>query len=152
MANQRTTGNRSVARALAGAAALYTAGGNRLSNGLSSILQRSAYLLRRFAALNKTSLAHVDVSLPAAASSSARWASVSLIRNSAALRSSGALGGRPIFDCFSIKENVATKNILSTIAGDTFCCYNKSSGNKKTPVKPWRVSPGQNNPAGRRIV
>jgi hypothetical protein len=113
------------------------------NTGLGSTPPLSAHLPRRFAARSRTSLAHVDVSWPAAASSSARWASVSLMRNSAALRSFGAKGGRPIFGCFSMTLNVATKYFLSTIAIGTFCCYNKSSRDKKTPVQPWRATSGQ---------
>jgi hypothetical protein len=102
------------------------------TDGIETLALRF-HLPRRFAARKSTSLAHVDVSCPAAASSSARWASVSRIRSSAALRSSGGLGGRPIRGCFSMNLNVATKTFASTLAMPTLRCYNKWSRKEKTP-------------------
>jgi len=101
------------------------------------------HLLRRFAALSRTSLAHVDVSWPAAASNSARCASVSLMRNSAALRSSGGFGGRPRSSFFSMSLTVATKNYPSTLAMPIMCCYNKYRRKEKTPSQPGKVTAGR---------
>lgn len=69
-----------------------------------SIPCRSTRHYRRLAARSKTSRAQVDVSLPAARSSSARSSAVSRIRNSACLRFSGGSGGRPIFGFFSMPK------------------------------------------------
>lgn len=106
---------------------------------------RRAQVPRRFAALRSTSLAHVDVSWPAAASRVALCASVSRIRSSAALRSSGGLGGRPRSGFFPIKNNVATKNSLSISLTGLFCVATLN-GDKETPAM-LRTRPGQHNPA-----
>jgi len=92
------------------------------------------YLLRRFAALSRTSLAHVTgfASSASAAfsiapfSSAERGSFIDSVR-----RSSGAFGGRPIFG-FPMKLNIPIKSLASTIVSYTNYGYDKYS-QRKTP-------------------
>jgi hypothetical protein len=68
----------------------------------------------RLAARKSTSRAQVDVLPPAARSSSARSSSVSRIRNCAALRSSGDLGGRPRTGVASMRIIVEPQNMSAS--------------------------------------
>src|SRR5262249_5943352 len=89
----------------------------------------SAYLPRRFAALNSTSLAHVTglaSSDSAAVSTCCFSASVIGMSMADVLRSLGFLGGLPRL--FSMPLNISIKIVASTLATLVYSIYNKSRG------------------------
>jgi hypothetical protein len=89
------------------------------------------HLLRRFAALNKVSLAHVTglaSSASAALSISAFSTSESGSFMDSVRRSSGAFGGLPRL--FSMKINIPIKIVVSTIAKPIIYGYDKYSQRK----------------------
>lgn len=111
----------------------------------------SAYLLRRFAALNRTSRAHVTglaSSASAAVCICSRSASVIGISIAAVLRSLGFLGGLPRL--VSMLINIYRKNVVSTIDLPNNSVHNKPR-QKKTPMQPWRATLGRTRTGFRRF-
>ena len=102
------------------------------NHGPGSTPPLSAHLLRRLAALSRTSLAHVT-GFASSASAAFSIASFSPDESGSFIdsvrRSSGAFGGRPI-RLFSIKLNIPIKSLASTLALLTNYGYDKYSQRK----------------------
>jgi hypothetical protein len=113
------------------------------ADGIESLAFRF-HLLRLFAALNSTSLAHV-IGLASSASAASYTCclcfSVMGMRIPAVLRSLGSLGGLPI-RFFSMSLNIYRNSLESSLVMPTNNIYNKYR-QRKTPVKPWRALTGR---------